>query len=446
MPPGGGGPRGHQWAEAQDATSGRRPRKPPVGRGPGAEAQDATSGRRPRKPPVGRGPGKPPGGGGPGSHQWAEALGSHQWAEARDATRGRRPGMPPGGGGPGSQVAEAVGGQWERRGQYGAEFEMLVFTCVTGGGGGLGSVPPPESIASLSLETFTGAAAGTETEPAGGRGGAKDGGAVPPSMTRPEAEPVVMQPFVLSEALPVVPAKLAHRIRKGEYVEMAELLKDNVEAERRRLAAGESGTARVSRREVPDFESWLQCFSSYAAIVATQYPHKARELWAYQALMIAEHRKCGGRGWLLYDAAFRQQITSLEGTDFSRVNQGLYATTFLAYGGRGQFCARCMSSDHAQEECALHPNREVPVVQLQDSRGRSRREEQVLGEQRRRRGRRGACYAFNDGRCAVPFCRFEHVCSVCGGEHKKSVCRARGYEPRQRNGGEKVTLHREGGQ
>ncbi len=452
MPPVGGGPRCHQWAEAQDATRGRRPERPPVGGGPGchqwAEAQEATSGQRPR-------------GGGPGRHQWAEAQEATSGQRPREATRGRRPGKPPVGRGPGKppvgggpgchQGAEARDatrgrGQWERRGQYGAEFEMLVFTCVTGGGGGLGSVPPPESIASLSLETFTGAAAGTETEPAGGRGGAKDGGAVPPSMTRPEAEPVVMQPFVLSEALPVVPAKLAHHIRKGEYVEMAELLKDNVEAERRRLAAGESGTARVSRREVPDFESWLQCFSSYAAIVATQYPHKARELWAYQALMIAEHRKCGGRGWLLYDAAFRQQITSLEGTDFSRVNQGLYATTFLAYGGRGQFCARCMSSDHAQEECALHPNREVPVVQLQDSRGRSRREEQVLGEQRRRRGRRGACYAFNDGRCAVPFCRFEHVCSVCGGEHKKSVCRARGYEPRQRNGGEKVTLHREGGQ
>ncbi len=128
------------------------------------------------------------------------------------------------------------------------------------------------------------------------------------------------------------------------------------------------------------------------------------------------------------------------------MNQGLYATTFLAYGGRGQFCARCMSSDHAQEECVLHPNREVPVVQLQDSRGRSRREEHVLGEQRRRRGRRGACYAFNDERCTVPFCRFEHVCSVCGGEHKKSMCRARGYEPRQRNGGEKSTLHRENGQ
>ena len=42
----------------------------------------------------------------------------------------------------------------------------------------------------------------------------------------------VPPPFIMSEALPVVPGKLVKRIRKGEYIDMAELLKDNVEAER----------------------------------------------------------------------------------------------------------------------------------------------------------------------------------------------------------------------
>lgn len=100
---------------------------------------------------------------------------------------------------------------------------------------------------------------------------------------------------------------------------MADLLKDNAELERRRLAAGEGGQVpRVGHREVPDFESWLQCFSSYAAVICSKYPQKARELWAYQAMMIAEHRKCGGRGWLLYDRAFRQQIISLERAELTR--------------------------------------------------------------------------------------------------------------------------------
>ncbi len=66
--------------------------------------------------------------------------------------------------------------------------------------------------------------------------------------------------------------------------------------------------------------------------------------------MLVEYRKCRGWGWLLYDSAFRQQITDLES---AKVN--LYATTFLAYGGKGKFCSRCMASDHSQEDCALHP-------------------------------------------------------------------------------------------
>ena len=74
--------------------------------------------------------------------------------------------------------------------------------------------------------------------------------------------------FVLGEALPGVPAKLVRRILKAEYVDMAELLKDNMEAERRRWRA-EGGqpqghfTQRTPRREIPDVLSWLQCMQRW---------------------------------------------------------------------------------------------------------------------------------------------------------------------------------------
>ncbi len=60
-------------------------------------------------------------------------------------------------------------------------------------------------------------------------------------------------PFILSEALPVIPAKLVRRILRPEYIDLAELLKDNIEAERRKLAA-EAGT-HFTRREVLDILS-----------------------------------------------------------------------------------------------------------------------------------------------------------------------------------------------
>ena len=37
----------------------------------------------------------------------------------------------------------------------------------------------------------------------------------------------------MSETLPIVPAKLVKKIRKGEFIDMAELLKDNMEVERK---------------------------------------------------------------------------------------------------------------------------------------------------------------------------------------------------------------------
>ena len=45
-------------------------------------------------------------------------------------------------------------------------------------------------------------------------------------------------PFVLGESLPSVPARIVKKIEKGEYMDMAEFLRDNAELERRRRGAG----------------------------------------------------------------------------------------------------------------------------------------------------------------------------------------------------------------
>lgn len=262
----------------------------------------------------------------------------------------------------------------------------------------------------------------------------------PPKRAEPGTE---ARPFVLGESLPVVPAKLVRRILKGDYIDMSEFLKDNMEADRRRAlmesdGAGSSFSNKPLRREVPDLMSWLQCFSAYAAVVGSQYPEKAKELWAYQAMIIGEARRCGGRGWALYDSAFRQRVSSLTEVDFSKLNQALYSTTFLAYGGRGRFCASCSMSDHTPEECALHPNRSMPVIQLRGEFGTTGHREREWAERppetKRQRGPSvRPCFAWNDGKCAYQNCRFDHVCARCHGAHRKPACRAKeGAPSRQR--------------
>ena len=251
--------------------------------------------------------------------------------------------------------------------------------------------------------------------------------------TRAESRKEVRQ-FVLSEALPVVPARLVKRILKSEFVEMNELLKDNMEVERRRGLEGTSQSQyfqRGNRREVPDLLSWIQCFSLYAAVVASRYPEKTKELWAYQATIIAEAQRCGGRGFVSYDSTFRQQMLSFESTDFSRINQSLYSTTFLSMRGKGQCCSMCNLPDHGREDCALNPSRTVPVVHMKESAAPTKVDPRGgSGEPRRKRPRRGACFAWNDGSCksSSESCKFEHVCSYCFGNHRRPFCKSRPAE------------------
>ena len=218
-----------------------------------------------------------------------------------------------------------------------------------------------------------------------------------PAVVPEKSSEGVDSPFILSEALLVVSAKLVCRILRGEYINMAALLKDNIEAERRRLSV--EGGSHFNRREVPEILSWLQCFNLYMVVVVSVHPEKTRELLAYQALIVSEARR-GGRGWRLYDVAFRQQIRSFGSVDFSRINQSLYSTTILAFGGgRQKFCPVCMLSDHTQEECGLHQNHGKPIVQVQDIGAALPR-----GPERRKRERMGGMLRVERGQV--------HVCEV----------------------------------
>ena len=85
----------------------------------------------------------------------------------------------------------------------------------------------------------------------------------------------------------------------------------------------------------------------YAAVLCSSYQEKVQELYAYQTI-VREARRCGGKGWLLYDQMFRQQA-AVRVTDWSKLNSSLYATTFLQQqNGRGR-------TDHMSNDCSLAP-------------------------------------------------------------------------------------------
>ena len=237
----------------------------------------------------------------------------------------------------------------------------------------------------------------------------------------------VGKPFILSEGLPPVPQKLVARILRGEYIDMADLLRDNLEAQRR-SASQSSGSSSMgvapparSRREIPDILSWVQCFGTYIAIVTSQNPERMRQLLAYQTLIVREARRCGGKGWLAYDSYFRQQAMGNSAADWSRINQSLYAVTFMAQSERekGRCCMLCLESDHVDDQCALYtpPQKYKKAAERYPSEGR----EPMSSGRSRGRGRL-ACFAWNQGECRFPACKYRHVCVRCMGDHKIPQC------------------------
>ena len=93
--------------------------------------------------------------------------------------------------------------------------------------------------------------------------------------------------FSLAEHFPPVPPKLVQKIQAGEFVDLAELLPDNMEMVRRASIEGQGQSQRQLRRVV-NLLTWVQRFSTYAAILGEAQPHRSRDLLAYMRLIVRE--------------------------------------------------------------------------------------------------------------------------------------------------------------
>ena len=118
--------------------------------------------------------------------------------------------------------------------------------------------------------------------------------------------PAGPQPGVtISPSGETFPQKLVEKVRAGQYVDMKELLTDNVSLVRQLETAGLMlGPARPRLREVSSLPMWCYCFLGYMAITSDP---ATRDQLAYARLIIREAQRHGGLGWLNYDRAFRQQ-------------------------------------------------------------------------------------------------------------------------------------------
>ena len=141
----------------------------------------------------------------------------------------------------------------------------------------------------------------------------------------------------LGDGIPPVPEKIAAKIRKGEFIEMSELLPEFWSPRGDDSDSGRENKGRRSRK-VTDIFTWLQCFGAYVSVRAPPAPHLIPELMAYMATIVRVSQDFSGLAWVRYDAAFRRQAALTRNDRWSVINSTLYTMCFVNKTLRAVLC------------------------------------------------------------------------------------------------------------
>ena len=137
----------------------------------------------------------------------------------------------------------------------------------------------------------------------------------------------------VGDGMPPVPARLAAKIQRWEFVEMGELLPEFWAG----LKEPEGGPAKErwarQGRKVTKVITWVQCFLTYMAVLAPADPMMVPELMAYMGMVVRMAQDYEGLGWVRYHFAFRRQAVLSGNKKWLVVNSTLFTMNF---SGRDQ--------------------------------------------------------------------------------------------------------------
>ena len=208
----------------------------------------------------------------------------------------------------------------------------------------------------------------------------------------------LQQPFVVGPGYSPVPFKVVSQITAGKFVNLEDLLAENItmpEQEPQLWFNGQlvlSHTPRKWKRPITDIASWMEAFSIFYLIFCSSFPHRWRDLTSYKLLILRTYRQFSGFCWLDYDRAFREHAAAEKVTDWSKMHVQL----FNYHTAGAQVRTRPTSSSVVSSQAEASGNASSRVI----------------------------CHSWNAGHCiaANPQCRFRHACSRCWGTHRATCC------------------------
>ena len=116
----------------------------------------------------------------------------------------------------------------------------------------------------------------------------------------------------LGRGIPTLPERLVERMLACEYIDLADLPWQEPVCLKKYLVPvlliQSIKTARSHRRLIPDITTWVQCFSIYTSVLATQNAEYVLELMTYTRDIICASKQFKWPAWIVYDTNYRQHM------------------------------------------------------------------------------------------------------------------------------------------
>ena len=203
------------------------------------------------------------------------------------------------------------------------------------------------------------------------------GAAVSSDSTKAAVSAVPTVGFAPGGGLPAIPASLVESIRKGEFIDLRDLLPENVfEAF---VNTGDKDKDKQKRKKVPidSFQDWALAFTAWASTIVATTPTRGLELFQYLGVIGRLARDNPPEVWVHYDKQFRQMAAAApQAAKWNELN-----FQFLQWA--------------QQKERQVAHSSSVKEI----------------------------CLRWNEGRyCQFSSCKKDHVCSLCGRGHRAKSC------------------------
>ena len=234
--------------------------------------------------------------------------------------------------------------------------------------------------------------------------------------------PSVGKAFVVGPGYAPIPAKLVAKITSGVFVELADLLAENLrahESEPHTYLDGKLVVSPARKRvvEITDILTWVQAFTIYAWVFCNAHPNRWQDLTQYKLLIMQTARQFPGPAWQTYYVAFRKDAAASCLADWSKMNLDLY-NFHTRTSGVPQSSSSLPGTQSALPlpSSSSAPNSPSPPVPHSSTSAYY-------------------CRSWNDGACrwTLGQCRFRHVCERCDGNHPLVRCPFRANKGTQRS-------------